>query len=80
MEREIKKSDDFTRGYMCAVAALLTMHGESGYVDDLFNANGMTIPQMRKKGVDEYDIKVLRPVIKEWSRKKKLLTPTPIKQ
>lgn len=66
-------SNDFTKGYLCCIANLINMHGYNTEADDLFKGNGLyTEYQMRKAGIDEGDIKTLRPVIKEHHRKNNL--------
>lgn len=63
----------FTKGYLCAIANLINMHGYGTECDDLFKCSGTyTVKQMRKIGVEEFDIQTLKPVIKEYKRKNEL--------
>ena len=67
------KGNLFTKGYLCAIANLINMHGYNTEADDLFKGNGLyTVAQMRKAGIEEMDIQTLKPVIKEYQRKRKL--------
>lgn len=65
--------DRWVQGFMAACAITLRNHGETTMVTDTFRCNYMTVTQMRKAGVDEYDIEILRPVIKEAKRNNKLI-------
>lgn len=56
--------DIFSIGYACACANMVRDHGYRREVDDCFRANFMSISKMREIGVDEEDIKVLRPVVR----------------
>lgn len=64
---------DFSKGYACAVAQIIDQHGEDSIAEDIFQCNFMSIKTMRSIGVDEYDIKLLKPIVKEIERKKKLM-------
>lgn len=67
------KGNDFTKGYLCAIANLIKMHGYTTEADDLFRGCGAyTANEMRKIGTEEYDIETLKPVIKEYKRRRKL--------
>lgn len=73
--KQVDKNNDFTKGYLCAIANLINMHGYNTEADDLFKGCGLyTEYQMKKAGIDPGDIKTLRPVIKEYHRKKLLYT------
>lgn len=65
-------SSDFTKGYFCACAVAMKQHGDDGTVYDLVAENYISLKQLRDDGVDEHDIEVLMPIIKEIERKKKL--------
>ena len=63
---------DFSKGYFCAVAALVKMYGDGTEAEQVLMCNFMSAAEMMKIGVDEGDIKVLKPIIKEIKRKQKL--------
>ncbi len=63
---------DFSKGYTCACANMIKDHGISTPVEDCYGANFLTVKQLKSIGVDEHDIEVLKPVIKEIERKRKL--------
>lgn len=65
-------SSDFTKGYFCACAVAMKQHGDDGTVYDLVAENYTSLKQLRDDGVDEHDIEVLMPIIKEIERKRKL--------
>ncbi len=62
----------FTIGYCCACANMVFDHGISTEVEDCFAANFVDIKTMKKIGVDERDIELLTPIVKEIERKRKL--------
>lgn len=64
---------EWKKGYLCAVANLIEMYGDSTMVSELFGCCPMSEYRMRKIGVDERDILLLRPVIKEFAIKRKSL-------
>lgn len=61
--------NDFSKGYACAVAQIIEQHGETTLAEDIFKCNFMSIQTMRMIGVDEHDIEVLAPIVKEIERK-----------
>lgn len=61
--------DDFSVGYCCAVANMLRDHGDDVIARDCLGANYLTIKQMREIGVDESDIEILKPIVKEIKRR-----------
>jgi len=61
----------FTQGFVAACAATLRNHGCDTIVAETLVCYGpVSVVQYRKLGVEEYDIDILRPVIKEIQRKK----------
>lgn len=62
----------FNSGYACACANMMRDHDQPTMVEDCFRANFMDIKTMRSIGIDESDIKVLKPIVKEIERKRKL--------
>ena len=63
---------DFTKGYICAVANLVSMYGDSTEAWEVLRCNFISIEHLRNCGVEQSDINTLMPVIKEIERKKKL--------
>jgi hypothetical protein len=61
-------SKDFRNGYYCAVATLIQTHGEHVQAEDVLRAYG----PVDMRGVDEFDAKLLRPVVAEIRRKNRM--------
>lgn len=55
----------FSIGYACACAEIIRTHGEYTLAKDVFRGNFMSVETMKKIGVDENDIEVLLPIVKE---------------
>ena len=55
----------FSAGYACACANIIRTHGEDVIAKDCLKQNFFSIEDMRDIGVDELDIIVLTPIIKE---------------
>lgn len=72
MPHVLKNGNEFDRGYMAALATVLNGHRDSKMVEDALGHNLLSVHQMRKIGVDEYDIRLLRPIVREINRKKRL--------
>ena len=62
----------FSIGYACACANMRRDHDQPTMVEDCFSANFMDIKTMREIGVDEFDIKILEPIVIEIERKRAL--------
>lgn len=62
----------FHQGYMCALATIVRSHGLDTEIRDALGCNFLTIAQMKNAEVDEYDIEVLKPYVKEILRKQKI--------
>ena len=60
------------RGFAAACAITIKNHGCHTEIEDTFKCSFMTVAEMRKMGVDEFDIKLLTPIVKEINRKRKL--------
>ncbi|TGN08586.1 hypothetical protein [Leptospira bandrabouensis] len=67
-----EKNHEFEKGYLCATAEIIRTHGEDTIALDVFKGCPMTINEMRKAGIEEFDIEALKPIVKEWRRKEKL--------
>jgi hypothetical protein len=63
----------FSIGYACACATMIRQHGINTEVEDCFRENFMDVETMRSIGVDEFDIEVLEPIVKEIERKRSLV-------
>lgn len=61
--------DEWTQGFAAACAITIRNHDEVTIVAETYLCNFKTECQLRKAGVEEYDIEVLRPVIKEAKRR-----------
>lgn len=66
----------FYQGFACACAITLKNHGENTIVKDTFMCNFMSVATMKKAGVDDFDIELLTPIVKEIERKQKGLIKT----
>ena len=62
----------FDQGYMCALATMQREHDQPTMVEDALKGNFLTVKEMRSRGIDEFDIDVLEPIVKEVERKRKL--------
>lgn len=61
--------NDFSKGFACAVVQIIETHGEQTIAEDVFKCNFMFIETMRMIGIDEHDIELLKPIVKEIERK-----------
>jgi hypothetical protein len=62
------RSKDFRNGYYCAVATLIITHDAHVQAEDVLRAYG----PIDMCGVDEFDAKMLRPVVAEIRRKNRM--------
>lgn len=62
----------FSKGYTCAVANLIQMYGDSSEAEELYNQNFLSLNELKKIGVEQRDIELLTPSIKELERRKKI--------
>lgn len=60
----------FCQGYSCAVANLIRLHGEGTEAEDTYKQNFLSVSELKTRGVDAGDIKVLRPMIREIERRR----------
>lgn len=56
----------FNRGYVCATANVVRMYGEETLAEELLKCNNVT------EDIDESDLEILKPVLKEIERKRAL--------
>ncbi len=74
LEYNTQRDIEFTRGYCCAVANLIRMYGEMNQAEEVYAANYHSVRILKQMGIDEHDIEILKPTIKELERKRKLPT------
>jgi hypothetical protein len=60
----------FIQGFAAACAITVRNYGESIIAEETYRCNFQTVKQLRNAGVDEMDIEILEPIIKEILRKK----------
>ena len=60
--------DEFLNGFAIALATVQRMHDDPTAVKDAIEGNGLTIADLRKAGVDPYDLNVLRYCMGELKR------------
>lgn len=68
--------DAFQCGYACAVATIVSGHGSGTETKEALQSAGLTsLSKLREIKADEYDVKILKPLIKEIQsdRRRKLL-------
>lgn len=70
MKRITVRKKAFTQGYICACAVMIQEHGNSTEVEDCLRGNYQSIEDLRRHGVDEFDIEVLIPCFMEIDRKR----------
>lgn len=59
------------QGYMAALSGIIAGHGIDTTIEEAYECNYCTIAELRRYGVDEYDINLLRPVVKAVKDKRK---------
>jgi hypothetical protein len=57
--------DKFIQGYMCCLSGIIKGHGEDTATREAYAANYCTVAELKKAGVEKYDIEILMPTIKE---------------
>ena len=71
-EEKTQYEKDFTKGYACAVANLVSMYGDSTEAWEVLRCNFISIEHLIECGVEQSDINTLMPVILEIKRKREL--------
>jgi hypothetical protein len=69
VEAEREAHDDFTRGYLIAVANIMHTHGEDVIAQDVLSQLGAGEGAIKRLGLCEYDAPVLRKLFREINRK-----------
>ena len=62
----------WSQGFAAACAITLLNHECDTIVEDTFRCNFMDLAAMRRRGVDEFDVEALKPIVKEIERKQSL--------
>ena len=65
-------SREWEKGFVAACAITLRNHGCDTIVEDTLCCNFLSINEMEKIGIDEFDIEILKPIVKEIERKRSL--------
>lgn len=60
----------FSQGYACALASLIRITGTDTNIDEIIAAQFPTVKSLKDQQVDEYDLEVLLPIVKEHEAKK----------
>lgn len=68
-EVKLPNEDDFSVGYFCAIANMMRDHDNDVIAKDCLGANFMNIKKMKRIGVDESDIEILKPIVKDIERR-----------
>jgi len=65
---------EFIKGYACAIATMVRLEGETTPIREAYAAGcgSMTVADLIIYGVDESDIEVIKPLIKEIKRRRKI--------
>lgn len=50
----------FLRGFAVALADVMRLHGEEVIVRDVLNEAGVTVDQLKRAGVEDYDLREIR--------------------
>lgn len=58
----------FARGFVLALTDFNRMHDDPTGCCDVLNAAGYTIPMLRRRGVEEYDLNEIRTIIRRGQR------------
>jgi hypothetical protein len=62
------KLDDFIHGYLVAVSTMLHLHDYPTIAEDLLREAGLTFSDAKRVGLDDFDMKILRPVFADTRR------------
>lgn len=65
----------FSQGYACALASLIRIKGTDTNIDEIIAAQFPTVKSLKDQQVDEYDLEVLLPIVKEHEAKKHVNMP-----
>ncbi|MEO1908770.1 MAG: hypothetical protein ABGX08_17285 [Citromicrobium sp.] len=67
----------FNHGYLVAISTMLHQHDEPVMAEDALRDSGLQWQAVKALGLDEFDLKVLRPVFRDMERKDALLDTPP---
>jgi hypothetical protein len=59
------RGKEFIRGFAAAVTEIVRLHGETTIAADVLKASGLRLNDLRKAGVETYDMKVFEHLEKE---------------
>lgn len=65
--------NEFLKGFICACAVTQRNHRCDSIVEDTLVCGFESLEKLVAAGVDQYDIDILMPIIKEIERKRKLI-------
>lgn len=71
-QERTEESKNFSRGFACALTCIIRSHGFETPVEEAWRAqfgSKQTVKSLRKMGIDEYDIEVIAPHLKEINRR-----------
>ncbi len=68
----MKNECKFSQGFACALATVFRYCKQDVYIMEALETNFMTITDMRAKGVDQYDIETLKPIVKQIQKKQRI--------
>lgn len=68
LKDKVSWNKGFDCGYMCALATVMQQYGEETIVREALKENFLTVEQMKNSGVEQNDIDVLAPIVKEIER------------
>lgn len=66
------KTDDFTKGYMCAVATLIKQCGDDTVAKDLYNCMFMKPEELERSDIEPCDLEVLMLLAKDIQRRRNM--------
>ena len=64
---------EFSQGYACALTAIISIYGIDRSVIESWRANfgsSQTVASLKRLGIDEHDIEIIKPHLKEINRKR----------
>lgn len=66
------EKDAWKSGYLVAVSIMLHQHDCPVTAEDALRESGITLAECKRLKLDEYDMKVLRPIFADMARKDRL--------
>lgn len=56
----MSEKNEFYCGYAAAIGALIRLHDEKTMAIDVMNCDGVTVSDLEKAGVEDFDLKPIR--------------------